>query len=100
MKNFQALSKLPGVIGVGLVSEDGFIIDSQFSYGYDAERFGAMAAKIQQELKRLFADEEMKLLLYTHKITFLSKKTEDSVAFIVAERNTNVGLLRVNLDKI
>ena len=100
MKNLQSLSKIPGVIGIGLASDDGFIVESQFVYGYNAERFGAMAAKIQQEIKKIFTDEEVKILLYTNQLTFLSKKALEGVAFIVAERNTNVGLLRVSLDKI
>ncbi len=100
MNDYQALLRVPGVIGVGLASDDGFIINSQFAYGYNPERFGAMAAKIQQETEKLFAGESIKTLLYTNKIIFLSKKAPDGVAFIVAERNTNVGLLRVNLDKL
>lgn len=100
MNGFQNLSKVPGVLGVGLVSEDGFIIKSQFAYGYNAERFGAMAAKIQQEIKRLFVDESLKILLYTNQVIFLSKRAQDGVVFVVAERNTNVGLLKVSLDKL
>jgi len=100
MKGLQGLLKVPGVLGVGLASDDGFTIESQFAFGYNAERFAAMAAKIQQEIKRLFADENTKILLYTNQVIFLSKRTQEGVAFIVAERNTNVGLLRVSLDKI
>ena len=100
MKSLQSLIKVPGVLGAGLATDDGFIIESQFAYGYNAERFAAMAAKIQQEIKKLFADEDSKVLLYTNQVIFLSKKAQEGVAFIVAERNTNVGLLRVSLDKI
>lgn len=99
MELFQ-LTKIPKVLGAGLATYDGFIIDSQLVHGYDAEKFGAMSAKIVNQIKKNFGKENASIILYTDNIIFLAKAKNEGVLFVVADKDANLGLIKIKFEKM
>jgi len=97
---FDELTKIPKVIGVGLVTNDGFIIESQFTVGYDAEKSGAMAARVVSRIKQSLNIEKASAILYTQNSVFFVKETEGGIFFVICQRDANIGLVKINIDKI
>ncbi|MEO0136817.1 MAG: hypothetical protein ABIL39_04680 [candidate division WOR-3 bacterium] len=94
------LTKIPKVLGAGLATFDGFIVNSQFIHGYDPEKFGAMAAKIVNQLKKSFKAEKSSVIFYTDSIVFLLRAKEEGVLFLIAEKDANLGLIKIKFEKI
>lgn len=98
--NLFDLTKIPHVLGAGVASYDGFIIDSQFAHGYDAEKFGAMTAKIINQLKTSFGKENASIILYTENLVFLAKAKPEGILFIISDKEANLGLIKIKFEKI
>ena len=94
------LTKIPRVLGAGMATFDGFIIDSQFVHGYDAEKFGAMSAKIVNQIKKNFGKENASIILYTDNIIFLAKAENEGVLFTIADKDANLGLIKIKFEKM
>lgn len=98
--NLSELTKIPRVIGAGIATNDGFIVDSQFSHGYDAERFGAMAAKIINQVKRNLGPECGSVILYTENIVFLARAKDEGVLFVAGDKEANLGLIKIKFERM
>lgn len=96
----EAFTKIPKVIGAGLVTSDGFVIESQFTVGYDAEKTGAMAARIVTRIKESLTIEKASAILYTENNVFFVKETVAGTLFVICQRNANIGLVKIYIDKI
>jgi len=94
------LTKIPKILGAGLASNDGFVIDSQFTVGYDAEKSAAMAAQVVNRIKRSLGVEKASAIIYTQNNVFFIKETEDGIFFTICQKNANLGLIKVKIDKI
>ncbi|MCX7994909.1 MAG: hypothetical protein N3A65_03935 [candidate division WOR-3 bacterium] len=94
------LTKIPKVLGAGLSTLDGFIIDSQFIHGYEPEKFGAMSAKIINQIKKIFGKEKISVILYTDNIVFLARLKDEQVLFLIAEKDANLGLIKIKFEKM
>jgi len=98
--NLSELTKIPRVLGAGLATYDGFIIDSQFVHGYDAEKFGAMSAKIVNQIKKSFEKEGASIILYTENIIFLARAKKEGILFVISDKEANLGLIKIKFEKI
>jgi len=98
--DLNELSKIPKFWGAGIVSEDGFIIDSQFTVGYDPEKFGAMAARIISTVKKSLNTKRGSIILYTSKSIFFAKNVENGIFFALCQKDANIGLIKVKLERL
>ncbi len=94
------LTKIPRVLGAGLATYDGFIIDSQFAHGFDPEKFGAMSAKIINQIKKNFGQKNAFAILYTENIIFLARAKNEGILFLIAEKDANLGLIKIKFEKL
>ncbi|OPX18214.1 hypothetical protein BXT86_02325 [candidate division WOR-3 bacterium 4484_100] len=95
----NSIVKIPKVLGAGLASDDGFIIDAQFTVGYDAEKFGATAARVVSRIKKSLELERASAILYTQKSVFFIRETEDGIFFAICQKDANIGLIKIKIDK-
>ncbi len=98
--DLSQLTKIPRVFGAGLATFDGFIVDSQFSHGYDSEKFGAMAAKILNQVQKNLGPESGSIILYTENIVFLARAKSEGVLFVIADKEANLGLIKIKFEKM
>jgi len=98
--NLTELTKIPKVLGAGLVTNDGFLIESQCTVGYNAEKFGAMAAKIIDQIKKSLSIKEGSVILYASKIIFLAKSKPEGALFVIGHKDANLGLIKIKFEKI
>jgi predicted regulator of Ras-like GTPase activity (Roadblock/LC7/MglB family) len=94
------ITKIPKVLGAGTVTYDGFVIDSQFTAGYDAAKFGAMAARIVGQVKKSLRVEEGAVILYTSNIVFIARARIENVFFTICSKDANLGLIKIKMDKV
>lgn len=94
------LTKIPKVLGAGLATDDGFVIESQFTVGYDAEKSAAMAAQIVNRVKTSLKVEKASIILYTHNNVFFVKEADDGIFFVICQKDANLGLVKIRTDKI
>jgi len=94
------ITKIPKVLGAGTVTYDGFIIDSQFTAGYEAAKFGAMAARIVGQVKKSLRVEEGGVILYTPKVVFFARAKPENVFFVICAKDANLGLIKLKMDKV
>lgn len=97
---FEDLTKIPKVIGAGLVTTDGFVIESQFTAGYDAEKTSAMAARVVSRIKQSLNIEKASAIFYTENNVFFVKETKAGIIFVVCQRDANIGLVKIHIDKV
>jgi predicted regulator of Ras-like GTPase activity (Roadblock/LC7/MglB family) len=93
------LLKIPKVLGAGLVSEDGFIIEGQSTYEYDTEKLGAIAARVITRIKNSLGVERASAIVYTHDNVLFLRESADGIAFVICQKDANVGLVRIRLNK-
>lgn len=98
------LAQLEGVKAVCLVGQDGFLIDSISTTGMDAEMIGAIAsggfgasASMGREIDR--GGVEMVMVEYENGPVIFSPVGDDAFIVVVAERGSNLGLIRVKIKK-
>lgn len=94
------LTKMPKVLGAGLGTDDGFVIDSQFVVGYDAEKSAAMAARVVSRIKSSLNIEKASAVLYTQNNVFFIKETDDGIYFVICQKEANLGLIKIKIDKL
>jgi predicted regulator of Ras-like GTPase activity (Roadblock/LC7/MglB family)/ActR/RegA family two-component response regulator len=98
------LAHLDGVKAVCLVGRDGFLIDSVSITGMDAEMIGAIASggfgaseSMGKEIDR--GAVEMIMLEYENGPVIFAPVGEDAFIVVVAEKGSNLGLIRVKVKK-
>ncbi len=95
----NSIIKLSKVFGAGLVSNDGFIIDAQFTIGYDAEKFGATAARIVNRIRKSLDVEKASAIFYTQKSVFFIRETEEGIFFAICHKDANIGLIKIKIEQ-
>ena len=93
-------TKMPKVLGAGLVSTDGFIIDGRSTYEYDMDRLGAIAARVVNRIKNSFNVERSSAVIYTQDNVLFLKEGAEGIVFVMCQKDVNVGLMRIRLNKI
>lgn len=96
----EELIRIPKVLGAGIATEDGFIIDSEFTVGYDAEKSAAMAARVVSRIKKSLNVERASTILYTQKHVFFIKEKEDAIFFVICQKDANIGLVKIRIDRL
>lgn len=94
------LTKISKVLGAGIATDDGFIIDSQFTVGYDADKSAAMAAQVVNRVKKSLDVEKASVIIYTQDNVFFIKEAEDGIFFVICQKDANLGLIKIKIDKI
>lgn len=93
-------TKLPKVLGAGLASEDGFIIEGQARFEYDMDKLGAIAARVANRIKNSFNVASASAIIYTQDNVLFLKDTADGICFVICQKDANVGLVKIRLDKL
>jgi predicted regulator of Ras-like GTPase activity (Roadblock/LC7/MglB family) len=96
----EEITRIPRVLGAGLATDDGFIVESQFTVGYDAEKSAAMAAQVINATVRSLTAENVSVVLYTQNSVFFIKKVEEGVFFVICQKDANLGLIKIKIDKL
>lgn len=96
----EEITRIPRVLGAGLATDDGFIVESQFTVGYDAEKSAAMAAQVINVTVRSLTVENVSVVLYTQDSVFFIKKVEEGVFFVICQKDANLGLIKIKIDKL
>lgn len=94
------LTRMPKVLGACLGTDDGFIIDSQFTVGCDAEKSAAMAARVVSRIKASLGVEKASAVLYTQNNVVFIRETDAGIYFIICLKDANLGLLKIKIDKL
>jgi predicted regulator of Ras-like GTPase activity (Roadblock/LC7/MglB family) len=94
------LTRIPKVLGAGISTDDGFVIDSQFTVGYDAEKSAAMAARVVNRIKSSLGLEKASAVLYTQKNVFFIRQTDEGIYFVICQKDANLGLVKIKIDKL
>ena len=94
------LTKIPKVLGAGLATDDGFVVESQFTVGYDAEKSAAMAAQVVNRIKKSLDVEKASIIIYTYNNVIFIKEAEDGIFFVICQKEANLGLVKIKIDKI
>ena len=94
------ITKIPKVSGAGIATPDGFVIESQFTVGHDPEKTAAMAAQIMKRIRNSLNAASSTVIIYTTKSIFLLKETKDGIYYIVCQKDANLGLVKIKVDKI
>lgn len=92
-------TKIPKVLGAGLVSEDGFIIEGQAKFEYDTEKLGAIAARVVNRIKNSLGVEKASAIIYTQDNVLFLRDSTEGIAFVICQKDANVGLVKIRLDK-
>lgn len=96
----EDITRIPRVLGAGLATDDGFIVESQCTVGYDAEKAAAMAAQIINVTMRSLTAKNASVVLYTLNSIFFIKKVQEGVFFVICQRDANLGLIKIRVDRI
>jgi len=96
----EEFTKIPKVLGVGLVGEDGFIIEGQSTYEYDTERLGAIAARVVNRIKSSLNVKEASAVIYTKDNVLFLKEIAAGILFVICHKDANVGLVKIRLNKM
>jgi predicted regulator of Ras-like GTPase activity (Roadblock/LC7/MglB family) len=96
----EEFTKIPKVLGVGLVGEDGFIIEGQSTYEYDTERLGAIAARVVNRIKNSLNVKEASAVIYTKDNVLFLKEIVEGIVFVICHKDANVGLVKIRLNKM
>ena len=93
-------TKMQKVLGAGLVSEDGFIIEGQAKFEYDMDKLGAIAARVANRIKTSMNLEKAAAIIYTQDNVLFLKDSSEGIVFIICQKDANVGLVKIRLNKI
>jgi len=96
----DALTKIPKVLGAGIATADGFVIESQFTVGYNAEKSAAMAAKVVNTTKQSLNIKKVSVIFYTQNSVFFIRETEAGIFFVICQKDANIGLVKIKINKI
>jgi len=93
-------TKLQKVLGAGLVSEDGFIIEGQAKFEYDMDKLGAIAARVANRIKNSLSVEKASAIIYTQDNVLFLRDSSEGIVFVICQKDANVGLVKIRLDKL
>ena len=93
-------TKMQKVLGAGLVSEDGFIIEGQAKFEYDMEKLGAIAARVANRIKTSMNLEKAAAIIYTQDNVLFLKDSSEGIVFVICQKDANVGLVKIRLNRI
>ena len=93
-------TKMQKVLGAGLVSEDGFIIEGQAKFEYDMEKLGAISARVANRIKTSMNLEKAAAIIYTQDNVLFLKDSTEGIVFVICQKDANVGLVKIRLSKI
>jgi predicted regulator of Ras-like GTPase activity (Roadblock/LC7/MglB family) len=93
-------TKIQKVLGAGMVSEDGFIIEGQAKFEYDMDKLGAIAARVASRIKNSLNLEKASAIVYTQDNVLFLKDSTDGIIFVICQKDANVGLVKIRLNKI
>ncbi len=97
-------TKLQGVSAVCLVGRDGFLLDSVAGRGIDAEMIGAIASSgygSSESMGRQLGKGAMVMTMseFERGPVLSSPVGEDSILVVIAEKDANLGMIRLKLKK-
>ncbi len=97
-------TKLQGVSAVCLVGRDGFLLDSIAHAGIDAEMIGAIASSgygASESMGKQLGKGSMTMTMseFERGPVMFSPVGEDSLLVVIAERDANLGMIRLKLKK-
>ncbi|HET8541008.1 MAG TPA: response regulator [Anaeromyxobacter sp.] len=100
----QEFTKLQGVTAVCLVGRDGFLLDSLAGRGIDTEMIGAIASNgygAAESMGRQLGKGAMVMTMseFERGPVMSSPVGEDSLIVIIAEKDANLGMIRMKLKK-
>jgi predicted regulator of Ras-like GTPase activity (Roadblock/LC7/MglB family) len=58
-----------------------------------------MAAQIVNRIKKSLNIEKTTSILYTSNSVFFIKNTEEGIFFVICQKDANLGLVKINIDK-
>jgi predicted regulator of Ras-like GTPase activity (Roadblock/LC7/MglB family) len=93
-------TKIQKVLGAGMVSEDGFIIEGQAKFEYDMDKLGAIAARVANRIKNSLNIEKASAIVYTEDNVLFLKESTEGIVFVICQKDANVGLVKIRLNKI
>ena len=93
-------TKIQKVLGAGMVSEDGFIIEGQAKFEYDMDKLGAIAARVAHRIKNSLNIEKASAIVYTEDNVLFLKESTEGIVFVICQKDANVGLVKIRLNKI
>jgi CheY-like chemotaxis protein len=97
-------TKLQGVSAVCLVGRDGFLLDSISNRGFDSEMIGAIASigyGASESMGKQLGKGSMTMSMseFERGPVMFSPVGEDSLLVIIAEKDANLGMIRMKLKK-
>jgi CheY-like chemotaxis protein len=97
-------TKLQGVSAVCLVGRDGFLLDSISNRGFDSEMIGAIASSgygASESMGKQLGKGSMTMSMseFERGPVMFSPVGEDSLLVIIAEKDANLGMIRMKLKK-
>jgi len=97
-------TKLQGVSAVCLVGRDGFLLDSISNRGFDSEMIGAIASSgygASESMGKQLGKGAMTMSMSEFELgpVMFSPVGEDSLLVIIAEKDANLGMIRLKLKK-
>jgi predicted regulator of Ras-like GTPase activity (Roadblock/LC7/MglB family) len=94
------LTKIQKVLGAGLVSEDGFIIEGQATFEYDTDKLGAIAARVVNRIKNSLEVAKASAIIYTKDNVLFLRDSADGIIFVICQKDANVGLVKIRMEKL
>jgi CheY-like chemotaxis protein len=100
----EEFTKLQGVTAVCLVGRDGFLLDSIAGRGIDTEMIGAIASSgygASESMGRQLGKGTMLMTMseFERGPVLSSPVGEDSILVVIAEKDANLGMIRLKLKK-
>ncbi len=100
----QEFTKLPGVNAICLVGRDGFLLDSVAQAGIDSEMVGAIASSgfgASESMGKQLGKGlmMMSMIEFENGPVMFSPVGEDSLLVIIADKDANLGMVRLKLKK-
>jgi predicted regulator of Ras-like GTPase activity (Roadblock/LC7/MglB family) len=96
----EDLTKIHKVLGAGLVDPEGTLIESRITFDYDAEKLGAMAARVVNRSKKSLGLDRVSVILYAKNIVLFTRETDKGIFFVVCQKDANLGLIKVKIEKL
>ncbi len=93
-------TKMQKVLGAGLVSEDGFIIEGQAKFEYDMDKLGAIAARVASRIKNSLNLDKASAIVYTEDNVLFLRDSTEGIIFVICQKDANVGLVKIRLNKL
>ena len=96
----EELTKIHKVLGAGLVTNEGVVLESHITSDYNPDKLGALAARIVNRAKQSLGLAKTSVILYTLNLVFFAKETEKGIFFVMCRKDANIGLVMLKIDKI